>query len=154
MLDGLEQMGLSQATMCKHTGVINDPTLGFIHAHIDETSHKAIDRAVKPVVVTLRNPVSTFKSFCRRNSVDSEQLIINAMDKWSAVVDKFDPFIFKVDSEAAEEKQFNRLIKFLGMPIERSISIELEKYNHHIGAFVDEIPDSVFKLAEQYGYKS
>jgi len=133
----------------------------FIHSHVEVDpiyQHVLTD----PCIFGLRNPVEVFKSHCYRYSWPQdmyEPYILSAFEIWTVLRDRYDSYVFKVDSED-QEQEVARLAKWL----------DIDEYNYcyigttelstrdkpgthcHCPSLFENPPLSIRKLASELGY--
>ena len=159
MFEHFKNMGLSKGTIDIISGVITKDG-NFVHLHIDEPNHKAVEFANGTIVTTLRNPIDVFRSYGKRHQwsvAKIEAAVIHAFDCWSNFVLNIDPFIITVDDNESIELDITNLANSLGVkdfkyeevnPLMR----KAETINRSDFPFDKEPPMEILRLAKSSGY--
>lgn len=165
-MEHLRNMSLEQAILNVTTGEVTSPG-DWIHLHIEEPGHRPLERYDGgKCVVNMRNPVDAFGSWYSRYffprsridgiqpALDVELSYLKAMEFFDEVIEKINPYIFRVDAENIKAE-----VEFLAdyLEIQDYVYKYVDPDNFHGTERKHDlepiVPDSVIELSYKYGYK-
>jgi hypothetical protein len=161
IMEYFRRMGLQQARMDVVTGSFVSAG-EYTHLHIEEPNHMPLMRYDKgPVVVTMRNPIDVHVSWLARYGLaaTTTQALVKSFDEMAQVIDKLDPYIFRVDAQNRESEVLS-LADYLGIKNFKYEWVDHMDHRGHRGhrhnfpgAYEYEVPLSIRGLAIHFGYQ-